>query len=473
MNRKFLWGGATASYQCEGAWNEDGKGESMWDYYLHNVNTEAPRGDTACDFYHHYEEDIRMMAEGGQNAFRLSISWPRIFPENMNEINQKGIDFYNLVFTCCREHNIEPFVTLYHWDLPQYLQEKGGWLNEETCYDFAKYARTCFEAFGDKVKLWTTLNEPYYSNQNMYLAGNYPPFEQNEQHFAMAVYHQLLASALATIEFRKFNNIGEIGCVCDTHPVYPLTDSPEDKEAAARADDWFNWIFLDALLKGTFPTTFTDSVKHRIDYSFAKKEHEAIFLAGKQDFTGINYYSGASIRAYHGGETFVAHNNSGKKTEKKDDSDYIVRQRIKDSFESVENPALSNEYTAWDFQIFPKGIYDQCMRIAERYGKDVPIYIAENGIGVYEKLENGTVEDDNRIYFLQRHIDWLLKAKEEGANVSGFFNWSSMDLYSWMNTLEKRYGFVYVDYNTMKRYPKKSYYWFKDFVADFNRKNNN
>lgn len=459
--KKFLWGSATASYQCEGAWNEAGKGPSVWDYYFHCINKNAENGDVACDFYHHFEEDLQMLKEGNQNTFRFSISWPRIFPDDMEHINSAGIAFYHRLLNSMIEKGIEPNVTLYHWDLPNYLQKEGGWLNRKTCEAFAKYADFCFKEFGSKIKIWVTINEPYYSAQCMYGSGNYPPNEKNGQKFANVIYNYMLASALAVQKFRKYKNIGQIGVVADVHPCYGVDDSLECKKAVRLADQLYNGSILDPAVKGYFPRELVEILLQRYDFSLMKKEDKEIFKEGVVDFLGLNYYNRSFIRPYQYGESMVVHNNSGKRVLRRENEDVKRIMVVQDLFERIEDP--HGEFTEWDFEVYPKGLYDICMEVTDTYGH-LPIYISENGIGLHEKLDGDTVDDDARIHFTKRHLDYLLKAKDEGANIQGYYIWSTMDLYSWINGTEKRYGLVYVDFNTQKRYPKKSYFWYRDFI---------
>ena len=466
---KFLWGSATASYQCEGAWNIDGKGLSNWDDFFHNTERgkDLVSGDEACDFYHHYEEDIRMMKESNQNTLRLSLSWPRIIPNGTGEVNPKGVEFYHKVFKCCKDNGIEPMVTLYHWDLPITLDKKGGWLNFETADAFKDYARFCFEEFGDEVKLWATLNEPYYSLQCMYGVGNYPPNEKDGNKFCKAGYIQMLASAKAVIEFKKFKDIGTIGLVADIHPCNGVDDSRECREAVRKADNIMNNWVLDTAINGYFPQDLIEDLKDYYDLSFIREEDKEIFMNGTVDYIGLNYYNRSLIRPYTGGETQIRVNNSGKRNDGVEIKDGVKRMMVvKDMFEKIADP--NGEWTEWDFEIYPDGMYEVLMEMKYKY-HNIPTYITENGIGIREeKNEKGEIEDDGRIDFVKRHVEQLIKAKKEGADVRGYYMWSTMDLYSWINGWVKRYGLVYVDFEKpeMPRTPKKSFYWYKNFIEE-------
>lgn len=461
----FLWGSATASYQCEGAWDADGKGPSVWDDYFHNVAVDAESGDVACDFYHHYEEDLQMMKDSHQNTLRFSISWPRIFPDGTGKVNEKGVMFYHRILDSMLEKGIEPNVTLYHWDLPLYLQKEGGWLNKKTAEAFAEYADFCFQEFGSKIKIWVTINEPHYSTQCMFGSGNYPPNEISGQKFAIQIYNYMYGSALAVQKFRKYSDLGQIGVVADIHPCYAADDSEACKRAVRLADQFYNGVILEPAMKGEFPKEIIKELSKTYDFSFMKEEDSEIFREGTVDFFGLNYYNRSYIRPYVSGESRIDCNNKGKRGEKSEEEDVKRIAVIKNLFERIEDP--NGKFTEWDFEIFPKGIYDACMEVTQKYGK-VPIYITENGVGLHEKLVKETVEDDNRIDFTEQHLHYLLKAREDGANIRGYYIWSTMDLYSWINGCEKRYGLVYVDFETQKRYPKKSFYWYRDFIDAHN-----
>lgn len=474
MNERFLWGSATASYQCEGAWQEDGKGPSVWDDYFHcdEVGKTKESGDIASDHYHRFEEDFKMMAESNQNSYRFSISWPRIMPMGKGAINQKGVAFYHRLIDCMLSYGIEPNVTLYHWDLPLPLHQNGGWENIETAEAFAEYADFCFREFGDQVKLWVTLNEPYYSLLCMYGSGNYPPFQKDGQKMVRAAYYQMYGSALAAIRFRQYHNIGQLGIVADIHPCYGVEQSEACDFAVRMAEHVMNDWVLEPALKGSFPQDLMEELTKYYDLSFMKQEQKAIFRQGTLDFIGLNYYNRACIRPYTTGESFVLVNNSGRRSDgMQTDGDVKRMMVVKGLFEKVVDP--NGEFTEWDFEIYPKGLYDAVMDVKRKYG-DIPIYITENGIGMHEKLEQDTVNDDARITYLQRHIDELLRAKQDGANVKGYYNWSTFDLYSWINGYEKRYGLVYVDFaDHCRRYPKKSYAWYKQFIQNWREEHEN
>ena len=454
MNNSFLWGGATASYQCEGAWNEDDKVDSMWDAYLHEKGLE--NGDVASDFYHRYKEDIRMMKEGGQNSFRFSLSWPRIILDKEGTVNPKGLQFYHDLIDECLRQGIEPFVTIYHWDLPQYLEAEGGWQNRATCDAFMHYARVVMKEFDGKITYWTTFNEPRWFIFNGYFIGNYPPECHSAQMTVKGAWHVLLAHAMAVQAFREEGIQGKIGIVHSYTPVDGVDDRPETLKAMRYADNYCNNWVLDTATKGEIPQDMLDKLSAEgIDLSFMNEADLQIIRNNHVDFLGLNYYSRTLVKPYTEGETTLIVNNTGKKG--KGTSKTIV----KNWFEQVQDP--DSEYTEWDTEIYPKGLYDGLIRAWERY--HLPIFITENGIGCYEDVSVDCVQDDWRISYMNDHINAIMNAMVDGVDVRGYFAWSSFDLYSWKNGCEKRYGLVAVDFeNGLCRRPKKSYYWFKDVI---------
>lgn len=458
--KDFLWGSATASYQCEGAWNEDGKGLSMWDTYCHSKNNkEGYTGDVSCDFYHRYEEDIKMLAESGQNAYRFSLSWTRIIPNGVGEINQKGIDFYLKIIETCRKYKVEPFVTLYHYDLPDTLYQKGGWENRDTCEAFAEYAKVCFEAFEGKINFWTTINEPDYESMCGYIVGNYPPHVHDVSRRSKALYHMLLASAKAVKIFRDGNYSGQIGLVYTPSSIQTMVDNEEYREAAKNAEMYYNTAVSDPIVKGWFPESLIEKMKAAgMSLDYVKDGDRAIFEAGTVDFLGVNSYYRILVKPYTTGESTMFMNNKGKKNKK-----IYGTSIIKGWFETDIDP--KSKYTPWGSEIYPDTIYDMLKDLQAMYG-DIPVYITESGIGLYDDVDaNGEINDDERIEILDGWVDGLLRAKQEGCNVNGYFIWSTMDLYSWINGYEKRYGLVYVDYeHGLKRIPKKSYTWYKNKI---------
>lgn len=451
MKDKFLWGGASASYQCEGAWDVDGKVPSMWDHYLHQENLE--NGDIASDHFHRYEEDIRMMAEGGQNTYRFSLAWPRIIKNRAGELNPLGLDFYHRLIDTCHKYGIEPFVTLYHWDLPQYWEETGGWLDHDVCAAFVHYVKVCFDAFGDKVKLWTTFNEPKWFVVNGYFIGNYPPGYNDIQKTMIAAYHVMFSSALAVKAFKEGGYPGVIGIVHSYTPVNGVDDTIETQIAMRNADNYANNWVLDTAALGEFPIDLITRLSFKYDISFMKADELRVIKENTVDFLGLNYYSRTLVKPYTSGETELRFNHSGKKGESK-----IV---IKNWFEQLKDP--KSETTEWDTEIYPKGLEEGLISAYRKY--KLPLYVTENGVGVHEDVTVDRVQDDYRISFMNDHINAIFNAMDQGVDVRGYYAWSPFDLYSWKNGHEKRYGLVAIDYDKgLLRKPKASYFWFKEMI---------
>ena len=453
MREDFLWGSATAAYQCEGAWNEDGKAESMWDRYLHEEKLE--NGDVASDHYHRYREDISMMAEGNQNAYRFSLSWPRIIKDKKGTVNEKGIAFYRDLLKTCHENGITPFVTLYHWDLPEYWQKEGGWLNEEVCHAYEQYVRVCFENFSDLVDHWVSFNEPKWFTASGYLIGNYPPGHQDIQEFITSAYHVMYASALAVRAFRQGNYKGQIGIVHSFGPVNGVDDSLKTRIAMRYADNYANNWVLDTAALGEIPFDLLCVLSQKFDLSFIRDDQLKVIRENTVDFLGLNYYSHTLVKPYTEGETSFTVNNTGK-----GGSNSLI---IKGWFEQIfDNPDAI--YTEWGTQIYPQGLEKGLNEAYVKY--HLPIYITENGIGVREDVSVAQVEDDYRISFMNDHLNAIMNAMDEGVDVRGYFAWSTFDLYSWKNGVEKRYGLVAVDFDDdLKRKPKKSFGWYRDVIA--------
>ncbi|MDD3139887.1 MAG: glycoside hydrolase family 1 protein [Lachnospiraceae bacterium] len=454
----FLWGSATAAYQCEGGWKEGGKGMSNWDVFCHSKRNvvNSFTGDVASDHYHRYEEDIRMLASGSQNAYRFSIAWTRIIPNGRGERSEEGIAFYHRVLDTCKKYHIEPLVTLYHYDLPQLLYEKGGWENRETVQEFVEYAKVCFEEFGNKVKLWLTINEPNYETFCCYGRGNYPPNVQNLSRRWKAMYHLLLANARTVQAYKNMGDKGRIGIVSDSYSIETLNSSEDYKEAARLADLFYNRSVNEVCVTGVYSKEFIRKLhEDGVDLSYMYAEDKETFVAGKVDFLGINAYDRTLVKPYVSGESVMKANNSG-------DGQTKNETVIKGWFALDEDS--NTEKNAWGCELYPKAVYNLLMQLKSIY-PNTPIIITENGLGYYDKVEDGQVHDTYRVEFLKSNIEWIKKAIEDGCDIQGYFVWSAMDLYSWINGYEKRYGLVYVDFkDDNRRIPKDSYYWYKNYI---------
>ena len=455
MNYKFptdfWWGSASSATQMEGAYNVDGKEQNIWDYWYEVepekfYNNIGPK-DTS-NFYYKYKEDIALMKELGHNSFRFSISWSRLIKAD-NSINQKAVDFYNNVINTMLENNIEPFINLFHFDMPMYLQEIGGWENREVVTHYQNYAKTCFELFGDRVKKWFTHNEPIVPVEFGYLGVHHYPAIVNFKRAVQVAYHIMLSSALAISEYRKLNLDGQIGIIINLTPSYPRSNSKEDLEASNIADLILNRSFLDPSVHGEFPWELIEFVKEKDLMPIYTKEDVDIIKNNTVDLLGVNYYQPRRVKA--------------KESEVKEE--ILTPESF---FDFYDMPAKKiNPHRGWE--IYEKGIYDLSINIRDNY-KNIPFFISENGMGVEgeDKFKvNGRIEDDYRIEFISDHLKYANKALNEGCNLKGYHLWTFMDNWSWLNAYKNRYGFVEVDINNeFKRTPKKSAYWFKELILN-------
>lgn len=437
--KNFIWGAATAAYQIEGGVAEDGRGASIWDTYSHiNGNTaNNENGDIACDHYHKYKEDIQLMKEMGLKGYRFSISWSRIFPQGKGEINKKGIDFYNQLIDELLRNNIEPIATLYHWDLPQALQDIGGWGNRETIDYFNDYANCIYKNYGDRVKKWITLNEPWVTAYIGNFIGRHAPGYKDLPLAVQVTHHLILSHAKAVESYKRLNNKeGKIGIALDLHPIYPASDLVDDKEAALLSNDYHNRWFLDPILKGRYPDKLFNLYKEKINSPVILSNDMDIISKNKCDFLGINYYFRLIV--------------------KKSNTHPILQ------FENIiPDDAIRTEM---NWEIYPKGIYDLLIKIKNEYNNP-EVYITENGAAYKDdKIEENIVDDNDRLDYLQSHIKELHNAINDGVNLKGYYLWSFMDNYEWAFGYSKRFGLIRVDYKTQERIWKKSGFWYKDLI---------
>ncbi|MCX5789511.1 MAG: GH1 family beta-glucosidase [Elusimicrobia bacterium] len=451
----FVWGCATSALQIEGATREDGRGESVWDAFCRDRPErffERATPEPACDHYHRWAEDVALMAELGLNGYRLSISWPRLFPRGGGRINDKGASFYDRLFDALLEAGIEPNVTLYHWDLPAKFGRWGGWENPDTCKRFAEYAHACLRRYGDRVRLWSTLNEPSWSVLNGYVTGLHPPCKSEDFAGALRAADGLLRGhALACAAAHEERGKAAVGIVLNMSPIRPATGSTADERAARLADGMLNRWFSEAVLDGRFPSDM--KALYTGDGFLPKGIEETAKLLRRAplDFLGVNYYypHHASANAPH---TSFHLNTSGRAEE---DCEFSIAGL----FRFVKNKR--GRFTAWGWEIDPDGLFDLLMRVHQSH-PGLPLYVTENGIGRIEKLEGGTVDDGERIDFIRAHLDAVHRAISAGAAVRGYYLWSLMDNFSWINGYKKRYGLLFVDRKTLKRYKKRSAFWFRD-----------
>lgn len=452
----FWWGSAISGPQTEGRIKDDGKGDNIWDHWYREdpslfFDQVGPEETSAV--YSHYKEDIQLMKATGHNSMRTSIQWSRLFPEGRGDINPKAVAFYNDYIDELIANDIEPFINLYHFDMPLALQEIGGWENKEVVEAYVNYAKTCFELFGDRVKKWFTHNEPIVPVEGGYLYKFHYPAVVDMKRAVQVAYHESLASAKAIKVYHDLNLDGEIGIILNLTPSYPRdTNNPGDVKAASLADAFFNRSFLDPAIRGEFPEDLVTLLRE-LDYLPDYTDDElAIIKENTIDLLGINYYQPRRIQQKESTERL---------SDKPMPDDYF------DNY--IWPDRKMNPYRGWE--IYEKGIYDCLINVRDNYG-NIPCFISENGMGVEgeERFKNadGLIEDDYRIDFLKGHLAYVHQAIEEGCNVKGYHMWTCMDNWSWTNAYKNRYGLISIDLdNDKKRTIKKSGYWFKE-VSDQN-----
>lgn len=435
--KEMKWGVATAAYQIEGAATEGGRGPSIWDTFSKTPGKviNGDNGDIACDSYHRYEEDVKLMKELGVDTYRFSVSWPRIFPEGVGKVNREGLDYYHRLVDCLLENGIEPMCTLYHWDLPQALQDQGGWGNRETIDAFVAYAELMFKEFGDKIKQWLTINEPWCVSFLSNYIGVHAPGNKDLQLATQISHHLLVAHGKAVQKFRELGVQGEIGFAPNTTWLEPYSTKQEDIDACNREIGWYVEWFMDPVFKGTYPDFMVEWFKKKgVELEIQDGDMESINQP--IDFLGINYYTG-----------------------------HIARYKENEGLLDWEFVEMNYDRTDIGWPIFPEGFYKVLMRIKENYG-DVPIYITENGSCYNDEPENGIVQDDGRISYLEQHLTALSRAIKSGVPVKGYITWSLLDNFEWAEGYTMRFGIVHVNYRTLKRTPKESYYWLQQTIAN-------
>jgi beta-glucosidase len=420
----FMWGAATAAYQIEGAWNEDGRGESIWDRFSHTPGRieHGHTGDVACDHYHRWREDIGLMKKLGLRAYRFSISWPRIFPDGRGRFNPPGMEFYDRLVDGLLEANIEPFLTLYHWDLPQALQDRGGWASRDTCSSFADYAAVMVKYLGDRVKYWATFNEPGVVAFNGNLGGDHAPGIQDVKTAYQVAHHLLLAHGLGVQAIRGIQPGLQAGIVNNMWMQDPASDAPEDRAAAEQAWQRFEIHFMEPLFHGHYsPATYELLGSNMPEM----RDGDLALIAQKLDFFGLNSYSRDVWNA------------DGK-----------------------VQPVPGSEYTEMGWEVNAPALYRLLKRISSDY-RLPPIYITENGAAFEDEVTgDGKVHDPRRIQYLKDHFLATRQAMQEGVDVRGYFVWSLLDNFEWAYGYGKRFGIVHVDYETLKRTIKDSGEWY-------------
>jgi len=434
----FLWGAATSAYQIEGAVDEDGRGESIWDRFSRTpgATEDGATGDVACDHYHRVREDVALMAGIGLRAYRFSIAWPRVYPEGNGALNQRGLDFYSRLVDELLEHDITPMATLYHWDLPQALEDRvGGWGSRETAERFADYAATVFGALGDRVPIWATLNEPWVAAFIGYYTGRHAPGQQDLAKAVRASHHLLVAHARAVEVYRSLALPGRIGVVLDLQTASPDGDSDEDRRAARLGDGYTNRWFLDPLFRGHYPADVLDLFRgHGAELDVVEPGDLAAINA-PIDFLGMNFY---------------------------------MRRLFSPSTEGLGwNERLArddDETTEMGWAIDPSALAEQLARLRAEY-PPIPLYITENGMAQADTVSaDGAVHDPRRIDYLRAHLAVLEAAIAAGTDLRGYMTWSWMDNFEWGFGFRPRFGLVHVDFATQKRTPKDSARWYAEVI---------
>lgn len=441
--KDFLWGAATASYQIEGAWNEDGKGESIWDRFTHTPGKieDGSTGDVACDHYHRWQDDITLMKSLNLQAYRFSIAWPRILPMGRGQVNQAGLDFYSRLVDGLLAAEITPFVTLYHWDLPQVLQDEGGWTVRSTAEAFAAYAEIVSRHLGDRVKNWITLNEPWCIAFLSHQIGEHAPGWQEWPAAIKAAHHSLLSHGWAVPLIRQNSPGAEVGITLNFTPAEPATNSQGDFHAARQFDGYFNRWFLDPVYGRHYPADMVADFE-AAGYLPAEglgfiQPGDLLAITVPTDFLGVNYYTRAILRG--------------------DGTPGGIQQV------SADHPGV--EHTDMGWEIYPEGLYKLLNRLHFEY--QIPkLYITENGASFGDGPDqNGRVQDTRRLTYLRDHFAATHRAMQNGAPVAGYFIWSLMDNFEWAKGYTQRFGAVWVDYDSQQRLPKDSALWYKDVIA--------
>jgi beta-glucosidase len=428
----FGWGASTSAYQIEGAAAEDGRAPSIWDTFSHTPGKVAggDTGDVAADHYHRYPEDLDLMKRLGLTSYRFSVSWPRVVPAGTGPVNQRGLDFYKRLVDGLRERAIAPVVTLFHWDLPQALQDRGGWVNRDCAGWFADYADVMYRALGDAVPVWLTLNEPKTVVDVGYRYGAHAPGLRDDDQAYVAAHHLLLAHGRAVQALRATGSKARIGPALNLAPAYPDPDGDAAATAAARlADGYENRLYLDPVFKGTYPADVLDDLGRDAPMRAAIRDGDLATISSKVDLLAVQYYN----------PVFVAANGR-----------YVTRLPTSDA--------------TWQ-QLYPDGLYDTLTRLRRDYG-DVPITITENGRPSADEPDgDGRIEDPERIAFLRDHLAAAHRAIADGVRLESYHLWSLLDNFEWAEGYRQRWGIVYVDYPTQRRIEKSSAHWYREVIA--------
>jgi beta-glucosidase len=431
----FVWGAATAAYQIEGSPLADGAGASIWHRFSHTPGrmTNGDTGDVACDHYRRYAEDVKLMKELGLNAYRFSISWSRVLPDGTGRVNERGLDFYRRLVDELRKHDIRPMATLYHWDLPAALDDRGGWLNRDVADWFEEYASVMFRALDGGVEWWATLNEPWVVTDGGYLHGPLAPGHRNLFEAPLASHNLMRAHGRAVQAYRASGKHA-IGIVVNLEPKSPASDTEADRAATQRADAYMNRQYLDPIFRGAYPDELREMFGEAWP-EFPASDFDDI--RAPLDFVGINYYKRGIVQA---------------------------SARIVDRAENIHVP--SSIYTETDWEVHAPGLTDILLWFRDRYGA-MPLYVTENGAAFYDPpvAVSDPVEDPLRVHYLREHVAAVQRARDAGADVRGYFVWSLFDNLEWSLGFTKRFGIIHVDFATQKRTFKRSALTYREIIA--------
>ncbi len=433
----FLWGVSTAAFQIEGAHDSDGKGSSIWDVFTSQKGKikNGHHALTACDFYNSYQNDIDLIRELNIPNFRFSISWPRIMPTGVHPVNQAGIDYYNKIIDSLLASGIEPWITLYHWDLPHALEVKGGWTNRESVNWFSEYVEVCAQYFGDRVKNWMVINEPSVFTGAGYFLGIHAPGKKGITNYLKAMHHVTLATAAGARILRNKVPEANIGTTFSCTHIEPATESTKDVEAAKRVDTLLNRTFIEPILGLGYPQKDLPVLKKLNNYIL---EDDLNNLDFDFDFIGLQCYTREVVKSS------------------------ILTPYIGAELVSAEKRNVISTEMGWE--VYPPALYHVLEKF-NKYDKIKKIIITENGAAFPDTVTNGKVFDIKRTHYIQDHLEQILKAKKNGLNVEGYFVWSLTDNFEWAEGYNARFGLIHVDFETQKRTIKNSGLWFKDFLS--------
>jgi beta-glucosidase len=441
----FVWGAATAAYQIEGAARTDGRGQSVWDTFSHTPGKvrHGDTGDIACDSYHRYREDVALLSSLGLGAYRFSVSWPRVQPGGRGPVNQRGLDYYRALVDELAAHDIAATATLYHWDLPQELQDEGGWPARDTAERFAEYAAIVADALGDRVSRWITLNEPHIVADHGYRTGGHAPGLTDSEAAAATTHHLLLGHGLAAAALRAAG-AAEVGITLDMHPVRVLGDGEALERARRIVDADSNTLYLDPVLQGRYPA---DASTELVPPEVLIADGDLATISQPLDFLGVNYYSPVFIRA--------------------GDTDDLRRNEYR---LSAPGPGVVGyrpemlDRTPMGWLVDAEGLYELLMRLSKD-ALGLPLYITENGCAAEDYVgPEGAVNDVERVSYLQQHLAAAARAIRDGASLAGYYVWSLLDNFEWGWGYQKRFGIVFVDFGSQRRTPKSSARFYSDVV---------